>query len=461
MSARSLWCSSVLLPNGWGESVLLEMDVDGALTNISVNCSTQQKALADEHIAGVVIPGMANLHSHAHQRAMVGLAERSSGDQDNFWSWRSVMYQMLEQISPDQLYDIARMLYLEMLQVGYTHVAEFQYLHHDRDGQPYNNPAEMTLQCLQAARDVGMGFTALPVLYRYGGFGSQPSTEGQARFVTTDEDYCLLWHKVAEALKSNEFLGIAPHSLRAIDQTLLRSVLAQLKAGYPIHIHIAEQPKEVEDCVEWSGLRPVAWLMEHFEIDDQWCLIHATHLDDVEKKQLAISGATAGLCPTTEANLGDGLFDIEPALKYGGRFGIGSDSQISVSVTEELRWLEYGQRLSLRQRNVIADHNKYGGHCGRFLYQKAISGGSAACGLPVEGLEIGARANFIVLDKDHPRMTASSNDALLDSWIFSAGDAAISAVYVNGSKVIEQGQHSARNEIVDRFQNTLQTLKQS
>ncbi len=461
MSTRYLWCSSILLPTGWAESVLLEMDVDGKLSNIVVGSTEQQKALADEHITGVAVPGMPNLHSHAHQRAMAGLAERSSGEQDNFWSWRSVMYQMLEQIGPDQLYDIARMLYLEMLQAGYTHVAEFQYLHHDRNGNMYDNPAEMTLQCLQAARDVGIGFTALPVLYRYGGFNSLPSTKGQSRFVTGCEDYCLLWHKVAEALKSNEILGIAPHSLRAIDQTLLSEVLKQLEGVHPIHIHIAEQKKEVEDCVDWSGMRPVAWLMEHFEIDHQWCLIHATHLDYAEKIQLGTSGATAGLCPTTEANLGDGLFDMQVSLEQDGRFGIGSDSQISVSVTEELRWMEYGQRLSLHQRNVIADHKKHNGHCGTFLYQKAISGGSAACGFPLEGLAIGATANFVVLDKDHPRMAVDDCDSLLDSWIFSAGDSAISCVYINGRKVINQGQHTAQEEIVNRFQNTLNQLKQN
>nr|XP_061806066.1 formimidoylglutamate deiminase-like [Nerophis lumbriciformis] len=461
MPSHHIWLQSALLPAGWADDVLLEIAADGTIESMIVGCSAEQKQLAAEWILKPVVPGMPNLHSHAHQRAMAGLAEKSAGAADNFWSWRSVMYQMLERIGPDQIYSIASMLYLEMLQAGYTHVAEFQYLHHATSGKAYNNPAEITLQCLRAARDVGIGFTALPVLYRYGGFGEQPSNEAQKRFVNDEESYLDIWHHLEDAMLPGEILGLAPHSLRAVSEDLLAGVIAQLPAGnraQPLHLHIAEQTREVEDCIAWSDQRPLAWLLDRFEVDQRWCLVHATHLDAAEKTALAQSGATAGLCPTTEANLGDGFFDMAVSMGAEGCFGIGSDSQISVSVTEELRWLEYGQRLALRKRNVIADVGQFNGHCGTYLYQNAVRGGSNACGLPESGLTKGANASFVVLDDSDPRIAGAREGVLLDSWIFSARDQAVFAVYRNGRKVIDQDHHVDCEGIDAAFRQALTFL---
>lgn len=447
----------------------MSVSADGVIENLRLNCSEQESKSVDERIAGAVLPGVANLHSHAHQRAMTGLAEQSSGEQDNFWSWRKVMYQMLERINPDQLYHIARMLYLEMLQAGYTHVAEFQYLHHMPNGNAYKNPAEMTLQCLRAARDVGIGFTALPVLYRYGGFGGQPSTEGQKRFTNDQDGFCRLWECVRDELIEEERIGVAPHSLRAISESLLKDVLSALPNDIPVHLHIAEQTTEVEDCVKWCGQRPMEWVLERFSVNADWCLIHATHLEESELTGFAQSGATAGLCPTTEANLGDGIFNAPMFLQAGGRFGIGSDSQISVSVTEELRWLEYVQRLLRRQRNVLNNSENNTGnntdrnrkHCGTQLFQQAVTGGNKACGIAQGGISAGAQANFIVLDMAHPRLMERTRNELIDSWIFAADSSAIRAVYTKGYRTIENGKHADEIEIHRNFKIALQQLGDS
>ncbi|MEO1366173.1 MAG: formimidoylglutamate deiminase, partial [Acidobacteriota bacterium] len=297
---------------------------------------------------GAVVPGVPNLHSHAHQRAMAGLAERSGPGLDSFWTWRTLMYRHLHAMTPEDLEAIAAQLYLEMLEAGFTAVGEFQYLHHQGDGTPYAEVAEMTLRCLAAARDVGIGFAALPVFYRNGGFGGRPAGADQRRFLCDVETFVRLVESLEAHLRPGpaglETLGLAPHSLRAVGADDLRR-LVELEPALPLHLHIAEQEKEVDDCLDWCGDRPVRWLADHFDVDGRWCLIHATHLDDGEVAAIAESGAVVGLCPVTEANLGDGLFRARDFLEAGGRFGVGSDSHISISPVEELRWLEYGQRL--------------------------------------------------------------------------------------------------------------------
>ena len=412
-------------------------------------------------LSGIVIPGMPNLHSHAHQRAMAGLGEKSGGGADSFWAWRQAMYHYLERIRPQQLYDIARMLYVEMLLAGYTHVGEFQYLHHDTDGHRFNNPAEMTLQCLWAAQNVGIGCTALPVLYAYGGFGEVPAEAQQRRFINDADGFMEIVAGAQGELTCRDRIGIAPHSLRAIGQALLTEVIATTGNDQVVHIHIAEQVKEVEDCVAWSGLRPVEWLYDHFSIDRRWCLIHATRMTEAETKKVAASHAMVGLCPTIEANLGDGLFPAPLYLSHGGQWGIGSDSHISISPVEELRWLEYGQRLVARERNLLVGEGRAEAHTGYYLYTQAATGGASACGIPAGAIEVGKRADFVVLDESHSRLCGRIPELILDNYIFSGNAPMVADVIVAGRHVIKESSHPKWRQIKAQYQKTLTSLGQS
>ena len=454
---RKIWAKSALLANGWAESVEVSIDATGNVAEV-----VPDQAFRDGDQVDTLLPAIPNVHSHAHQRAMSGLGERAgmTGDatQDSFWTWRQIMYHYLERIQPDHLQAIAAQLYLEMLKHGYSCVGEFQYLHHDLDGKPYANAAEMSLRCLAAARDVGIGFTALPVLYRYGGFGAAHPIDGQRRFLNDADGFI----DIVKTLQSNTrddanvSVGIAPHSLRAVNDDLLTQVIDGLDDLAAIHIHIAEQTKEVDDCIAWSGRRPVEWLLDHFDVDQHWCLIHATHMTSSETKTMAKSGCVAGLCPTTEANLGDGLFNAIEYCDADGRWAIGSDSHISIDPIEELRWLEYGMRLDTRTRNVlVTDHQR---HTGRNLFDAATHGGAQACGRALGRIEIGSRADFVVLDTEHPRLYARHEDDLLDSWIFSGNDNLVRDVYVGGNKVIDQGQHLDEVRIATDYRATLDAL---
>ncbi len=452
---KRYWCSSILLPEGWGENVTLTVTDDGWIDDISSESDSNDC----ERITGHLMPGMANLHSHAHQRAMAGMGEHAGEGRDSFWSWRKVMYHYLERIRPDHLYHISRQLYLEMLRSGYTSVAEFQYLHHDIDGRPYANRAEMTLQCRQAALDTGIGFTALPVLYLYGGFGGQGPHAQQRRFLNNADEFSNIIEQLNDVSQLNPdcAVGIAPHSLRAVTPELLTNVLeTSLKDIKVIHIHIAEQIKEVEDCLLWSNQRPVEWLFNHFEINGKWCLIHATHMCGREARKLAASSAIAGLCPSTEANLGDGFFAISDYHSDGGRWGIGSDSQISVSPVEELRWLEYGSRLTTGLRNVITDSGTP--NTGKVLLDAALAGGAQACGRATGKIAAGYRADFVVLDHEHPRLYGRHGNDVVDSWIFSGNENPVRDVFVGGRKVINQGHHTHAREIERNFQRTIDQL---
>ena len=455
--AATIWAASALLSSGWAESVEIGIDDAGNIESIS---SDQPYKSGDK--VEILIPAIPNVHSHAHQRAMSGLGERAgvSGDaaRDSFWTWRKIMYHYLERIQPEHLFNISAQLYLEMLKSGYSCVGEFQYLHHNLDGSPYENRAEMSLQCMQAAQQVGLGFTALPVLYRYGGFGSADPIEGQKRFLNNAEDFVDIVTRLAQASAgdSNTSVGIAPHSLRAINGELLHEVIDALDNLAAIHIHIAEQTKEVDDCVAWSQMRPVEWLFDQFDVGPNWCLIHATHMTDEETAAMAQSGCVAGLCPTTEANLGDGFFNAVDYFKQDGCWAIGSDSHISIDPVEELRWLEYGQRLLTRKRNVLVSARAT--NTGRNLFDGALAGGARACGRNIGSIATAARADFIVLDDQHPRLYGRSQDDVLDSWIFSGNENLVRDVYIGGKKIIDHGHHAGEEMIQRNYRSTLDQL---
>ncbi|WP_022953279.1 formimidoylglutamate deiminase [Leucothrix mucor] len=450
---NTLHVTHALLSTGWAENVRISIDAAGTVSKIETDIAGAN--------SGCLLPGMANLHSHAHQRAMAGLAERAGSTDDSFWTWRKIMYQFLQAIQPEQLHAIAAQLYVEMLKSGYTRVAEFQYLHHQPSGQHYDNPAEMSLQTLQAARETGLGMTNLPVHYQFGGFGEQPLGQQQQRFANDPELFLRIVEELqhASANDANVVTGMAAHSLRAVGKQGLSTILASLQkdSALPVHIHIAEQTKEVNDCIAWSGLRPVEYLLDNFKVDQHWCLIHATHMSESETRAVAGSGAVVGICPATEGNLGDGFFNAVEYLKAGGQFGIGSDSHISVSPSEELRWLEYGQRLLHRSRNVLA--GGYERSTGRTIFDKAVAGGAQACGHNSGAIAVGKRADFIVLDTNHPLLCERSGDELLDSWIFSGNSNAVRDVCVGGKHVIQGGHHAQEAAIADRFKSTLKTLR--
>jgi formimidoylglutamate deiminase len=434
-----------LLPRGWAENVVVTIDNDGRIAAVD-----EGQTGGGEHVAGCLLPGVENLHSHAHQRAMAGLAERGRDGADSFWTWRQVMYGFMGRIRPHHLESIAAQAYVEMLKAGYTGVAEFQYLHHDLDGAPYDDAAEMTLRTLAAARNAGIGFTALPALYKYGGFGGREPEPGQKRFLNDAAGIMRIVERLEQEVggDANSVAGLALHSLRAVNKDLLDEVMESYKGS--VHIHIAEQVREVEECLAWSGKRPVEWLFNNVDVDERWCLIHATHMSPAERSMVETFGPVVGLCPTTEANLGDGLFDAVPFLKDGGIFGIGSDSHISISPTEELRWLEYGQRLRHGARSLL------GG--GRNLFEGAVAGGAQASARKVGRIEPGYRADMVVLDTDHPLLFCRTGDDLLDSWIFSGNANLVRHVFVGGRQVVSDGHHPREEDISELFKQTMRDL---
>ncbi|WP_311270193.1 formimidoylglutamate deiminase [Sphingobium sp. WCS2017Hpa-17] len=450
-SGASLFFDQLLLPDGWARDVRLTLE-SGRIAAIVVDATSQ---VGDEQ-HGVGLPGMPNLHSHAFQRAMAGLAERRGPGTDSFWSWRDIMYRFVARMSPDDVRAIAALAYMEMLEGGFTRVGEFHYLHHDCNGAPYADPAAMSGAIVAAAADSGIGLTLLPVLYSHAGFGAQPPHAGQARFILSIDGYARLIEGAQRhaATLPDAIVGIAPHSLRATSADQLR-MLAPLAAGRPVHIHIAEQVKEVEDCLAWSGQRPVAWLFDHADVDARWCLVHATHVDAGEVAAIARSGATVGLCPITEANLGDGIFPAGGYLDAGGRFGIGSDSNVLIDCAEELRLLEYGQRLLHRGRNMLA--RQAGEATGAALHARALAGGAAALGVQ-GGIAVGLPADIVSLDPDHPALLARSGDVITDSFIFAAGRPAIDCVWRHGIMLVQGGRHRQRDAIVRTYRAVLERL---
>lgn len=441
-----------LLPSGWARNVRFEVGASGLLEQVLPDAGSE----GAERLHGPVLPGMPNLHSHAFQRAMAGLAEVAGNPNDSFWTWRELMYRLVGRLSPEQMEVIARQLYVEMLKAGYTAVAEFHYVHHDPAGRPYADPAELALCISRAARDSGIGLTLLPVLYSHAGFGGLPPNEGQRRFIHSTDSYLALQQRLREALPADQGLGLCFHSLRAVTPDQLTTVLAAEDGARPIHIHIAEQQKEVDDCLAWSGRRPLQWLYEHAPVDPRWCLVHATHAEADEVQAMARSGAVAGLCLTTEANLGDGIFPAVDFLARGGRLGIGSDSHVSVSVVEELRWLEYGQRLRDQRRNRL--YRPEQPQVGRTLFDAALAGGAQALGQPVGALAVGSRADWIVLDGTDPYLATAEGDALLNRWLFAGGDRQVRDVMVGGRWVVRNGHHPAEEATAWAFAEVLRTV---
>jgi len=437
----------------------VEMDSGGNITAVSRDLAGAPEGA--ESLTGVLIPGVPNCHSHAFQRAMVGLTERRGDGEDSFWSWREAMYRLLENIGPEELQAIAAQLYLEMLKQGYTSVAEFHYLHHDRDGSLFNDPAEMSHRVIAAARGVGIQITHLPVLYCHSDFGAAPPEEGQRRFVHAIEDYQALLQSLYKHYgdATDVQLGIAPHSLRAVSKPLLREALTAINSlddQAPIHIHIAEQEREVESCLVHNGMRPVAWLLDHLDVDRRWCLVHATHINDEECRDMAGSGAVAGLCPTTEANLGDGIFPVLEYVQAGGRFAVGSDSQVSLDPAGELRLLEYGQRLSWQRRTLLSSDVQ--ASVGEFMFRCTIAGGAQALGIKGGEIAAGARADLVVLDHQHPTLYGKQGSMLLDSWIFGCNSTPVKDVMVGGEWKLRDGVHPEEEAVAERYRRTIDTL---
>ncbi|WP_084717470.1 formimidoylglutamate deiminase [Vibrio rhizosphaerae] len=456
-----LFAEQAWLPNGWQRDVLFEI-VEGHFAQITANTTPVDGA---QHLQGPVLPTLANVHSHAFQRVMAGMAEVSLNPDDSFWSWRDLMYKVVGRLSPQQVHVIATQLYIDMLKAGYTQVGEFHYLHHDPSGKPYRNPAEIAHQLLHAADRTGIGMTLLPALYSYAGFGGQAPHQGQARFIHSSDSYLQLQQQLARELKgaaltgththNRHRLGICFHSLRAVSQIQIQEVLAALDHGQPIHIHIAEQQKEVTDCLNRSQQRPVEWLHNHIGLNEHWCLIHATHLNHNEVQMIADSGAVVGLCPTTEANLGDGIFPGVALTQAGGRWGIGSDSHVCLSATEELRQLEYSQRLRDQQRNRLYSQSQ--NYVGDYLYTQALNGGNQACGIQL-GLAVGCRADLMVLNTTHPLLMASQTPDLINRWLFACHENQIKDVFVAGKQCIQDGHHALEAHSCRQFADVLKQV---
>ena len=442
----SFHATQALLPLGWAQDVRIDSRA-GRITAITPGMAWDGQAQR----LGCVVAGLGNLHSHAFQRAMAGLTEVGGRSGDSFWSWRELMYRFLDRLDPDTFQAIAAQAYMEMLESGFTRVGEFHYLHHAEDGSRYANPAEMASRVAAAATETGLGLTLLPVFYAHSDFGGAAPVPAQRRFLHDLDGFARLLEGCAEALATtpDAVLGLAPHSLRACTPQQLQALVGM--AAGPIHIHIAEQTREVDACLAWSGQRPVQWLYDHAPVDARWCLVHATHVDAREVQQMAASGAVVGLCPITEANLGDGLFPMRDYVQAGGRFGVGSDSNVLIDAAEELRLLEYGQRLQLRGRNVLSPGAV---SSGRWLYQQAAEGAAQALGEQA-GLAVGAPLDLLELDEQHPAMLGRAGDALLDSWLFAARNGALRGVWRNGRQLVRDGRHVNREAITARYRAAL------
>ena len=451
----NIFARQALTPEGWRHDIQVTLEA-GLITHIG-----RSEAIPD-HRVGILLPALSNVHSHSFQRAMAGLAERRGPNAiDDFWTWRKVMYRFLELLSPEDIGCIAAFVQMEMLEAGYAAQAEFHYVHHGPSGQAYGQIDETSQRHIEAAKRTGIGYTHLPVLYMQGGLDGGPLEDGQLRFGCDIEQFQDLHSAITRTFMNapEDFvLGVAPHSLRAVPRAGLETC-AELAPTGPIHIHAAEQVGEVRDVEAALGARPVRWLLDHQRIDSRWCLIHATHLDDSEVDDLAASGAVAGLCPITEANLGDGIFPADRFAAQGGTFGVGSDSNVKIALGEELRMLELSQRLRDRRRVVLASDDLPSN--GRFLYDKAAAGGAQAIGRNSGRIEIGALADLVALDDTHLAIAGLNGDAILDAWVFSSTDDLVHDVWSAGRRVVEAGRHVHHEEISTAFGTTLRRLRQA
>jgi formiminoglutamate deiminase len=446
----NLYADQVLTTEGWRNSVRLELR-SGRIATMETDVQAQP---GDERHA-ILVPALGNLHSHAFQRGMAGLAEIAGDAADSFWSWRDVMYRFALRMNPEQLEAIAAQAYVEMLEAGFGRVGEFHYLHHDIDGRPYADIGEMAGRIAAAAEVTGLGLSLLPVFYAHSSFGGAAPGNAQRRFINSLDTYQRLLERcrrLTARLPAAE-VGVAPHSLRAVTKQELLAV-ADMAGAAPIHIHIAEQTKEVDECQAWSGRRPVAWLLENAPVDERWCLVHATHVDEQEIAGIAKSGAVVGLCPVTEANLGDGVFPLQDLMSRDGRFGVGTDSNVHIGVAAELSLLEYSQRLTHRARNIVKRNRQ---STGRAIMELALSGGAQALG-GGGSIEQGAAADLVSLDSEHPALCSRDGDALLDAWIFASAGNLVDSVWVAGRKVVAEGKHVARDQIRARFRKVMRDL---
>ncbi len=440
--AAMLWT-----PAGWQADAGFDIDATGRVA---------RRRAAEPSAAGAwVVPGIANLHSHAFQRAMAGMAERQTNPSDSFWTWRETMYRFAARFDPDSLQAIAAQLYVEMLEAGYTTVCEFHYLHHAPDGRAYADPAAMSRALVAAARETGIRLTLLPVLYMTGGFDGRALGERQVRF-GHDVDAYLRLLDALRADAGDTVVGCALHSLRAVPADAMRAVLQALPGDSRIHIHIAEQVGEVQDCLALRNARPVEWLLANADVDQRWTLVHATHLTPEETSAIARSGATVAICTTTEANLGDGLFPVREYLDAGGAWGVGSDSHISVSPVEELRWLEYGQRLATRHRNIAVAPDS--GSVGETLLRGALASAARSSGQAIGALAEGEHADFVVLDTDAPQFAGAQAGDAVDRWIFSGNRNLVRDVRVAGTQFVADGVHRDRDAIAARYRATMRAL---
>ncbi len=463
MSKTSLWTPRAWLGSGasqaWAKDVLLEIDGNGFWSSVTAGVSREDaQRRAATIINGPLLPGIVNAHSHAFQRAFAGLAERRDSEHDDFWSWRDRMYRVALAISPQQLKAVASQLYLELLRGGYTHVCEFHYVHHAPDRKPYGDPLTMSWMLIEAAQEIGIGLTMLPVLYERSGFTATTLRDDQRRFAT-DAAWVLGAHtQIAKHSPDSATLnaGVAIHSLRAASPEFIQTLVNSAQG--PIHIHVAEQTGEVDECIKVTGLRPVEWLAAHHALDSRWQLIHATHVTPAEINGVARSGACAVICPTTEANLGDGTTDLRAWLNAGAALAIGSDSHVTRDWREELRLLEYGQRLQHRARNIAASPATGQTATAERLFGGVVSGGAAAAGHARWGLTVGARADALVVDAFQPALLGVPESRTLDAMIFSSPSAPFDDVMVAGRWVIRDGAHAATNTIADAFADAMRGL---
>jgi len=443
--------AAALTPDGWKADARLILD--GA-TIAAVETGVAPRPDDERH--AILVPALANVHSHAFQRGMAGLAERRGETADTFWTWRETMYRFALAMSPDDVETVAAQLYVEMLEAGFAAVGEFHYLHNAPDGAPYAAPAELAGRIVAAARATGIGLTLLPVFYAHATFGGAPPRPEQRRFVSDLDGFARLLEDCRALMAGVGPVGVAPHSLRAATPSEIAAVVALAGDG-PIHIHAAEQVKEVEDCLAWSRARPVEWLLDHVHVDARWCLVHATHMTEDETRRLARSGAVAGLCPITEASLGDGVFNASLYLGAQGAFGVGSDSNVEIGVAAELKQLEYAQRLRDHARNVCA---LSAGSTGRALYERALAGGAQALRRLSGALRPGSAADLVSLRADHPTLAGRSGDAILDAWIFAVGNPLVDCVWSGGRKLVADGRHFGRAPIAARYAAAMRRLAQ-
>ena len=442
---------TALLPEGWAQDVTLRLEA-GRIASVT------KGAAPEGQLVDCLLPAMVNLHSHAFQRAMAGLTEYRSAGQDSFWTWRTLMYRFLDRLTPEDVQAIAAMVMLEMAEAGYAAVAEFHYLHHAPGGQVYDDLAEMSGRIAAAAAETGLGLTHLPVLYERGGCDGRALTTGQLRFGNDPDRFARLWQDVAKALRGlpeDTVLGVAPHSLRAASPLGLR-LAAGLCPRTPVHIHVAEQVAEVAEVQAATGLRPVEWLLKNVELGPRWCLIHATQMEAFETEGMARAGAVAGLCPITESNLGDGIFDGMQFRAAGGVFGVGSDSNVRISLSEELRTLEYSQRLAGKGRAMLAEEGR---STGRVLYEEAAKGGAVAGGRASGAIAPGLWADLVALDCAGPDMEFAAGDTLLDTFLFAGDDRMVAEVWSAGRHIVTGGRHAGREGIRARYRAAMARLR--